>query len=235
MRDRLVITSLLIVIIIVAVSIRVVVDVDSPSLADSCNDATGFSLYGWKWGSFPITYQFVNVSNDLILSNTVKAFNIWDDLTPVSLFEEVFSLPHIVIETVDTMLFTYIARVNYTVFVDTDDTSLIKTVQDGGGTLTYNEFYNFEELSFSCDIVSVLVVRGSVVDILSVALHEIGHILGLDHYNNIRLTMHGYMGSYGQTLADGDIEGFYMLYPKIDHNQSSSYLNNGTPNGTSIT
>ena len=66
----------------------------------------------------------------------------------------------------------------------------------------YDEFlYDFRRLFFA-----------DSVDLLSVAIHEIGHNLGLDHSNVKRSIMYPFIQNDVQTLHDDDVKGIQNLY-----------------------
>ena len=55
-------------------------------------------------------------------------------------------------------------------------------------------------------------VQEGDVDLLSVAIHEIGHNLGLDH-SNVKLSiMYPFIQNDVKTLHDDDVEGIQNLY-----------------------
>lgn len=56
------------------------------------------------------------------------------------------------------------------------------------------------------------VVSNQNVDLAVVALHEIGHTLGLDHYNDKPEVMNAILSPSVTTLAAGDIAGIQALY-----------------------
>ncbi|GJE40215.1 matrixin family metalloprotease [Methylobacterium persicinum] len=58
----------------------------------------------------------------------------------------------------------------------------------------------------------VHVVSNQNVDLAVVALHEIGHSLGLDHYNAKPEVMNAFLDPSVTTLAAGDIAGIQALY-----------------------
>jgi Matrixin/Clostridial hydrophobic W len=55
-------------------------------------------------------------------------------------------------------------------------------------------------------------VNGSNFDLESVALHEIGHLLGLKHSNVPNSIMYAYYGGVRRTLTSDDIAGIQSLY-----------------------
>ena len=50
------------------------------------------------------------------------------------------------------------------------------------------------------------------IDLMSLALHEIGHTLGLDHSNRYNAVMYPYAGSPIRELSDDDKEAIRSLY-----------------------
>ncbi len=68
---------------------------------------------------------------------------------------------------------------------------------------------------------------GNQQDLQTVATHEIGHFLGLDHSAVVRAMMYPYAPSVLTTLSYDDVAGISQLYPK-----SSPDVNTGSISGT---
>lgn len=182
---------------------------------EGCGDGGGNSLIrgGIKWMVFPVEYR-------LALGGTVfeqvmrDGFAVWDDLEHPS-------------ETTATAEGSF--------FVETTDPGEDVLVSfadiDGEGgvlaralvsyTLVGKEIVRAEVEFDSGDAweahevgIAECDVGGAPYNINAVAVHEFGHVVGLDHSSKSTvLTMYPfYIGPKGQTLATGDLEGFARLY-----------------------
>ncbi|WP_315831395.1 DUF4214 domain-containing protein [Bradyrhizobium prioriisuperbiae] len=56
------------------------------------------------------------------------------------------------------------------------------------------------------------IISNSAVNLFQVALHEIGHAIGLDHYNATPAIMNAYLNTSVTDLAQSDIDGVQALY-----------------------
>ena len=69
----------------------------------------------------------------------------------------------------------------------------------------------------------------NMIDLQSVATHEVGHFLGLDHTGSLSATMFPYLtqgATYARTLSTDDIAGVSTIYP------TAAFLSKGTIGGT---
>jgi len=181
------------------------VEVD-PSI---CEDAMGYNLLGFSWREFPIRYSISNEIETEISSEIRAAIEIWDALIPDIVFVEAFTNSSIelnfslqipdVVESDDGQVLGYFSPGNIT-----DDFI-------SSGDIYFNDEIEFEVLEFSCELFDRN--RRFDADIRSIALHEIGHLLGLAHTNDEFATMaEFYIGTFQRTLSQGDIDGFKILY-----------------------
>ena len=166
-----------------------------------CGDASGFETFKPKvsWKAFPVEFVVVNDGGFGVALR--EALGDWDDITDRAFFAEgTRGSEDVLIDfaPIDgsgkilaqaTVWFTRAGKeiVYASVVFDADD--------------------SWAELALDCS------VSGGMFDIGAVASHEFGHVVGLAHSDSPYLTMNTfYVGSKGQTLASGDIEGFAKLY-----------------------
>ncbi|MGI0024477.1 MAG: matrixin family metalloprotease, partial [Nitrososphaera sp.] len=174
---------------------------------DGCGDGKGrYTLLsgGLKWMSFPITYH-TSAPSSAAAAAVRAAFDEWDaeEHPSGNLFMEVQTGADINV---------------YWASIDGPGNILAQT------TFWYNPFtkeISYSEIAFdsgdSWFVASNLScsATGNAFDIMNVAVHEIGHSLGLGHVNDRLLTMYGY-ASPGETLKRslgfGDQRGLDRLY-----------------------
>jgi predicted Zn-dependent protease len=193
-----------------------------------------------SWGRTNITYRFVNGTSDLSTSdqqNAVRqAFQIWADYAPLT-FTEVTSNEDISIRWATG---------------DHGDGGAMNVFDGANGVLAHAFFPNPNnatglagDLHFDDDETWTISERASSLqpmDLVSVAAHEIGHTLGLDHSNVTCALMNPfYFGSH-RYLAQDDIDGIRSLYGNrspILHTgvtcSGGTYYFNNVPTGGSVT
>lgn len=177
-----------------------------------CETGKSYKLIGPRWQSFPIKYLIDNSIPQSFRSVIEASLDVWDELTPAIVFQPV-SNP----ETLDLIigyadLSFFEGAVGVTGLEGND-----KSFSDGiikQASLLLNTEEEFTNIEFSCDLVP-LDHRGPF-DIEAVTVHELGHVLGLDHTVDEFTTMYPfYIGTFSKTLAQGDIDGFFHLYDSI--------------------
>ncbi|OLS21593.1 MAG: hypothetical protein HeimC2_32970 [Candidatus Heimdallarchaeota archaeon LC_2] len=181
-----------------------------------CENGSGYTLFDFEHRTLPITYSFNSSVPQMIKDQTVIALEIWDNLISINLFER---------NNTDFTLFFEHRKISPEdrLFYDLDNpigyADIYRNRSNNGdfdyfynATIVFNLDYQFEDLEFSCNIWDSI-LSNKTVDILSIALHEIGHVLGLDHTLMYSLTMSpSYQGTFQKTLAQGDINGFNELF-----------------------
>ncbi len=185
--------------------------------SEACGDVSGFQTFkpSVKWKSFPVDYMIVNDGGFGVAIR--EALGDWDDITDKAFFAEATVDEDVKIDfaSIDgpgkilaqaTVWFTRAGKeiVYASVVFDADDA--------------------WAELALSCS------VSAPPFDIGAVASHEFGHVIGLGHFDNPVLTMNTfYVGSKGQTLATGDVDGFAKLYGSHDSGGDGGGSGGGGP------
>ncbi|KKN83067.1 hypothetical protein LCGC14_0303330 [marine sediment metagenome] len=190
------------------------------SLSNESNDCESSDEYEFiigKWHTFPIEYEYNYAVPPMIKHAMDRAIQTYDDLFSFDLFIE-SSTPKLVIEfgklspleLGHALIYINDANISSDMGVTTTDPAYV-TGQIVNATVTFGTRVNYQEVDFSCDLIQA--GAESIIDVKSVAIHELGHVLGLWHVKNLYSTMHSvYRGPFQQTLSDGEVLGLHLLY-----------------------
>lgn len=135
-------------------------------------EGSGFAYYSPRWRRNHLTYHFASYTNDInkddLHEATAESFKFWSDVTPLS-FSRVISGGDIVIA--------------FGGKVHGDDRRQCSSNFDGKGKVLAHAFYPPDgRLHFDDDeSFSVSKFKFWAYDYYKVAVHEIGHLLGLSH------------------------------------------------------
>lgn len=162
-----------------------------------------------KWNSNHLTFKFINGTNDLAGTserNIVRqAFEVWAQVTPLSFSEVTGSADA-------TFLISWVTG-------DHGDNSPF----DGPGHILAHAFYpppinpqpglagdiHFDEAEHWSTTHNG---NTGEIDLLTVAIHELGHALGLKHSNVGNAIMYPKYSGINRTLASDDIDGIQSIY-----------------------
>ena len=184
-------------------------------------DADAYILAGWRWNTKDPQLKFV-LKNDAYLKGegltasnvqtaVAAAANTWDAASNQNLFAD--SSLVTVSSTVATDRYNKINTINWKPVTGTclayARTWYSSTLVDGYKTALDSDLVFNTKYSWRTD--------GSTggVDVQSIALHELGHTLGLsDLYTSAdsAQTMYGYYDGKDHTLGNGDAAGIWKLY-----------------------
>ena len=185
------------------------------------NELADYTLEGAKWPSLNITWSFGISTYAVDYSDTFSApisaefqgavqwaLQQWASVTPLN-FTQVpdGSIPS---EAADI-------RIGFGVF-DTLSTSVIGETNlrwNGAGSLVPDEIVRVEDpgqLPLSLGSDGRYTYQGTTATLQQVALHEIGHALGLGHSSDPNAVMYPTTGTNNQTLDQSDIAGIQSLY-----------------------
>jgi hypothetical protein len=185
-------------------------DVELAAVAGQSTDlgASGsFTLRGCKYNKQAFTYRFLNGTGDVAgtaeRAGVRRAFQTWADALCIR-FTERTSDP------VDFLIGWFTGNHG--------DGSAF----DGAGNTLAHAFYpppcggaNAGALHFDDAEAWSLTGAGSTFDIETVALHEIGHLLGLAHSSVAGSVMFPTYGGLHRSLTQDDLDGIRRLYPYI--------------------
>ena len=158
-----------------------------------------------------LTYKIENFSSDLTreaITNTIKrALQMWSNVSQLT-FTPV-STPKVE------------ADINIR-FVSGNHGDNYPT--DGPGNELAHAFYPSDNKGLAGDVhfdddETFAINGGPGVDLLWLAVHELGHSLGLEDSNNPKAVMYGYYTRYRPNLqlSRGDIKGIQKLYGKLHY------------------
>ncbi|MEP7141750.1 MAG: matrixin family metalloprotease [Ferruginibacter sp.] len=171
-------------------------------------ESGSFVLRGCGYNKTQFTYRFVNGTNDVSGTqerNAVRnAFKTWASVFCGVSFQELTAAP------TDFVIGWFTGNHG--------DGSPF----DGAGNVLAHGFYpppcggsHAGELHFDDAETWSLTGTGSTFDVETVALHEIGHLLGLDHSAVAGSVMFPSYGGVRRALTQDDINGARLLYPTL--------------------
>jgi predicted Zn-dependent protease len=165
---------------------------------------SSYSLTQNKWNSTTISYRFKNVTEDFPNCEVAirQAFDIWSKASGLNFVEVSEQQADI------TILW---ARGNHGDSFPFNDRKILAhaSFPDENTEIHFNEDEDWTDESRDNNTQSI--------DLVTVAAHEIGHALGLDHSNDKNALMYPtYLKSH-RYLDSDDISGIQALYPKADH------------------
>ncbi|MCF8243466.1 MAG: matrixin family metalloprotease, partial [Melioribacteraceae bacterium] len=172
----------------------------------TCPDLGNYTLSGKNWYKSELKYYFANgtndISGDLEKAAFEAAFNTWAAVVPFT-FTEVFSSTEYDIYIKYASLSEY-----YSTGAPRSSIAVAwKPETNCQGTLLLNDDYH----SFSLEQ-----NPSNAKDLQAVALHEIGHILGLCHSNNTETVMYNNQANPNKrSLHSYDIEGIQAIYASV--------------------
>jgi hypothetical protein len=199
----------------------------------------------WDGSSFPIIWQMnplqsANVTGSRTQAAVInQAFQAWQSVVPVSLQQGADTAPTakanqydrvnlITTNTGPTDLPPGVYAYTYTFYFDDGGPGLVdplgRPVLFAGQIMEADMAFN-SSFAFTTSTT----VPSNQADLQSIATHEAGHFLGMDHASNASSTMFwstvpGY--SYQRNLSTDDVAGISTLYPP------ASFASQGTLNGT---
>jgi predicted Zn-dependent protease len=172
-----------------------------------CGAPSGnYQVSGQKWPKSELKYFFKNgtadIDGDQEKTAFYSAFNKWAEAVPFE-FIEVFT------ESEADIKIIYMSYSEFSSFYGGETASFAAAYQpemDCKGLLGLND----ENTTFS-----LLENPSNAIDLFYVALHEMGHILGLCHSANSVTVMATYSGQSKRNLHSYDIEGIRSIYATV--------------------
>lgn len=168
-----------------------------PDLVVSEGQIQDYVYSGRKWGKAALTYLIQNFSPDLSQSVARRAiqdaFNQWSSVTPLS-FTEVSS------------------GGDFKLSWATEDHGDGFPFDGPSGVLAHAFYPEDGRVHFDDDELWTDNFPPSGVDLGSIALHELGHALGLAHSNDPLAVMYAYYMGSRRSLSSDDIAGIRSIY-----------------------
>jgi peptidoglycan hydrolase-like protein with peptidoglycan-binding domain len=196
-----------------------------PSMA-KVHDPHFFSTLGSPWGKTALTYRYANYTSDMSQTNIRSAISnamvSWSGASVIT-FSEVTSGE-------DMSIGWYTGDHGDGVPFDNGGSNgsnvLAHTFSPGGGLGGDMHFDDYETWSNS---------TSSGTHLETVAVHEMGHALGLGHSSVTSAVMYAYYSAGRTTLTSDDRAGIWSLYsPYAAQSGDDLQAGEGIPSGTSI-
>jgi peptidoglycan hydrolase-like protein with peptidoglycan-binding domain len=178
-------------------------DIPEEALADALSDAGDeaadpftFRFNSQPWPRYDLTYEVYNGTADTTGEVGIidQAFQVWQAVSPLR-FTRAAAPTHI--------------RIGWEVGDHGDGSPF-----DGVGTIVAHGFYP-ENGRMHFDDAETWSTTSGHVDLFNVAIHEIGHVLGLGHSRERGAIMWPFVQDGVHTLGEEDIRGILSLYPWI--------------------
>jgi len=174
-----------------------------------------YKLMGVKWKSLPVDYVINplnpdNLSEDFVLNTISSSAEVWDDATSSELFNNVYTIDY-------TAAYGVQNYENAIVFGDHPDSNVIGVTsiwftRKGKKIVEFDMLFNTDFEWGDAEIDPL------VMDLKNIAIHELGHSVGLDDIYSTtcdHVTMYGY-SDYGEiskrSLEQPDITGLQAMY-----------------------
>ncbi|KAL9970718.1 hypothetical protein ACROYT_G023132 [Oculina patagonica] len=163
-----------------------------------------FSTAGTNWTKHRLTYRFHNYASKSGLSRVQqhsimqKAFKEWQDISPLSFTDVTGS------SSSADITISFFAKVH---------SPCLSKFDDAGGSLAHAFFPQVGTVHFDDDE-TFTDGTSSGINLFSVALHEIGHLLGLKHSRNTSAIMHETYKGYNPNmkLTEDEKHGIDYIY-----------------------
>jgi hypothetical protein len=172
-------------------------DLVAPPREISSAELEEFVYSGKKWDTLNLTYRIENftpdLNQDIVRRAILDGLNQWSSVTPLR-FSQVTSGGHI--------------RISFASGDHGDGYPF-----DGPSGVLAHAFYpqdgrcHFDEAETWTDD-----NPPSGIDLATVAVHELGHILGLNHSSETQAVMYAYYGGRRRSLHSDDIAGIQSIY-----------------------
>lgn len=181
-----------------------------------------YTISGQKWYKHELKYIFLNGTNDIPGEDEKNAFyfafNAWSNAMPF-IFTEVFNVNEadikIKYETTAAIYSTGASESAIAVSYQPEQTCK-------GLILLNDEYHGFSLSPYP---------SGGYKDLYSIAIHELGHVLGLCHSNNSQTVMYFDYQHNKRTLHTYDIQGIQAIYDKVTVKDEFKNPNGSISNG----
>jgi len=176
---------------------------------------TCYSLMGVKWKTLPVDYAInpgnsQGLSESFILSAFSTAAETWDDATSAELFSDIYAVDY----TAAYGVYDYKNSIEFGPYSDPNVIAVTSVwyTRKGKQIVEFDQLYNTHFMWGDATI------NPTVMDLQNIAVHELGHAVGMDDiYSDScsMVTMYGY--SYEgdiekRTLEQPDITGLHEMY-----------------------